>query len=117
MVPSISAVSVLVIDCTTIGAPPPTVTFPTMTCVVLRRAPGPATSSWDGSWSGFTGLFMASRISGFGDSQQWSSGSRDHGIGSVDEVKPRNHQERGGAERGGQGIMHDEIASHDAKQR
>jgi len=34
MVPSMSAVSVLVIDCTTIGAPPPTAIFRTMTCVV-----------------------------------------------------------------------------------
>ena len=34
IVPSTSAVSVLVIDCTTIGAPPPTATLPTMTCVV-----------------------------------------------------------------------------------
>jgi hypothetical protein len=34
-VPSTSAVSVLVIDCTTIGAPPPTVTPPTSTAMVL----------------------------------------------------------------------------------
>src|ERR1700692_4465184 len=40
-VPSISAVSVLVIDCTTTGAPPPTVTFPTFTATVrcLSAAP------------------------------------------------------------------------------
>src|SRR5260370_24715532 len=56
MVPSISAVSVLVIDCTTIGAPPPTATLPTMTCVVLCRALGPATSTD----KGFSGLFMGS---------------------------------------------------------
>ena len=55
-VPATSAVSVLVIDCTTIGAPPPTATLPTMTCVVLCRAWGPATSSW----GGLMGLFMVS---------------------------------------------------------
>src|ERR1700681_2117076 len=62
-VPATSAVSVLVIDCTTIGAPPPTATLPTMTWVVLRRALGPATSSC----GGFTGWFMEPQISGFGD--------------------------------------------------
>src|SRR5579871_5445187 len=36
-VDSISAVSVLVIDCTTIGAPPPTLTWPTFTPYVFRR--------------------------------------------------------------------------------
>src|SRR4051812_13026964 len=66
MVPSTSAVSVLVIDCTTIGAPPPTATLPTMTCVVLRRGSGPATSFF----GAFLGLFMRSRISGFGDIHQ-----------------------------------------------
>ncbi len=34
MVPAISAVSVFVMDCTTIGAPPPTVTCPTLTGTV-----------------------------------------------------------------------------------
>ncbi len=34
-VASMSAVSVLVIDCTTIGAPPPTMTPPTSTATVL----------------------------------------------------------------------------------
>src|SRR5476649_2365262 len=37
-VPSTSAVSVLVIDCTTIGAPPPTVTPPTSTATDLWRS-------------------------------------------------------------------------------
>src|SRR5438067_1679060 len=37
-VPSMSAVSVLVIDCTTIGAPPPTRTGPTKTRAEARRA-------------------------------------------------------------------------------
>src|SRR5215470_2145768 len=37
-VASISAVSVLVIDCTAIGAPPPTCTLPTFTPYVFRRA-------------------------------------------------------------------------------
>src|SRR5450755_1323574 len=112
-VPAISAVSVLVIDCTTIGAPPPTATLPTMTCVVLCRALGAATSFR----GGFSGLFMGSRISGFGDIQQWINGHRNRGIGPVYEVKPCNHQEGRGAERHRQGVMHNEIASHDAKQR
>src|ERR1700732_4268798 len=112
-VPSTSAVSVLVIDCTTIGAPLPTATLPTMTWVVLCRALGPATSFW----GGFTGWFMGSRISGFGDTQQWISGNRDHRIGPIHEGKPGDHQDRGGAECQGQGIVQDEIASHDAKQR
>src|SRR5882762_6187568 len=65
-VPATSAVSVLVIDCTTIGAPPPTATLPTMTWVVLCRPLGPATSFC----GGFTGWFMGSQISGFGDIHQ-----------------------------------------------
>src|SRR5712671_4806758 len=69
-VPATSAVSVLVIDCTTIGAPPPTATLPTMTWVVLCRALGPATSS-NGD---FSVLFMGSRISGFGDIHQGDGG-------------------------------------------
>src|SRR6202012_5470956 len=116
IVPSISAISallVLVIDCTTIGAPPPTATWPTMTWVVLCRAFGPATS-FSG---GFTGWFMASRISGFVDGQQRISGYREARTGPIYEVKPRDDQKRGGPEDGGQSIMDDEIASHDAKQR
>src|SRR6266481_8522925 len=69
-VPATSAVSVLVIDCTTIGAPPPTATLPTMTCVVLCRAWGPATSFC----GGVTGWFMGSQISGFGDIHQGDGG-------------------------------------------
>jgi hypothetical protein len=65
IVPSTSAVSVLVIDCTTIGAPPPTATLPTMTWVVLCRARGRRRRL-----AGFSGLFMGSRISGFGDIHQ-----------------------------------------------
>src|SRR5882672_10556339 len=112
-VPATSAVSVLVIDCTTIGAPPPTATLPTMTSVVLCRALGPATSSC----GGFSGLFMGSRISGFGDIQQWINGNRNCGIRPVNEVKPRYHQQRRGAEGQRQGIVQDEITSRDAKQR
>ncbi len=41
-VASTSAVSVLVIDCTTIGAPPPTVTLPTWTGTQVRRSLGAA---------------------------------------------------------------------------
>src|SRR5690348_10244853 len=37
-----SSVSVLVIDCTTMGAPPPTITFPTRTPTLGRRVAGPA---------------------------------------------------------------------------
>src|SRR5207253_2176630 len=112
-VPATSAVSVLVIDCTTIGAPPPTATFPTITWVVLCRALGPATSSC----SGFIGLFMRSRISGFGDIQQWINGNRDFRAGPVHQIKPRNHQQSRGAERQRQHVMQDEITSDDAKQR
>src|SRR3954453_20725796 len=43
-VPAISAVSVLVIDCTTTGAPPPTFTWPTFTATVLRLGNGAAAS-------------------------------------------------------------------------
>src|SRR3979490_608514 len=74
VVPSISAVSVLVIDCTTIGAPPPTATLPTMTWVVRCRALGPAASSG----GGFSGLFMGTQISGFGDIHQGSGEDRLH---------------------------------------
>ena len=42
---STSAVSVLVIDCTTIGAPPPTFTLPTWTGTDWRRCWGPRTGS------------------------------------------------------------------------
>src|ERR1041385_5118045 len=41
-VPFTSAVSVLVIDCTTMGAPPPTLTWPTFTATVLCRSEGAA---------------------------------------------------------------------------
>src|SRR5882757_211793 len=77
-VPATSAVSVLVIDCTTIGAPPPTATLPTITWVVLCRALGPATSLC----GGFSGLFMASRISGFGDIHQGEDDRRGGALGT-----------------------------------
>src|SRR3954470_9309038 len=109
-VPATSAVSVLVIDCTTIGAPPPTATLPTMTCVVLCRPRGPATSFC----SGFSSLFMGPRISGFGDIQQWINGRRAR---PVDQIKPGDHQHGGGGERRRQGVVHDEITTDDAKQR
>ena len=41
-VPFTSAVSVLVIDCTTMGAPPPTFTWPTRTGMVVCRSLGAA---------------------------------------------------------------------------
>jgi hypothetical protein len=81
--------------------------------VVLCRALGPATSSLDGSWGGFTGLFMGSQISGFGDIQQWINRNREHRAGPINQVKPQ--QGRGEGQR--QDVMHDEIASHHAKQR
>src|SRR6201992_4133562 len=74
-VPSTSAVSVLVIDCTTIGAPPPTVTGPTLTWVVWCGRFGPAISFLDN----FSGLFIAPQISGFGDAQQWIDRDRSGG--------------------------------------
>src|ERR1700712_5755272 len=76
IVPSTSAVSVLVIDCTTIGAPPPTATLPTMTWVVLCRGLGPAISFC----GGFSGLFMGSRISGFGYIHQGRGNSQGGGV-------------------------------------
>src|SRR5476651_1663120 len=109
-VPATSAVSVFVIDCTTIGAPPPTATPPTTTWVVLCRALGAATSFW----SGFSSLFMGSRISGFGDIQQWINHRR---VLPVNEIKPGDNQNGGGPEGRRQGVMHDEITTDDAKQR
>src|SRR6201996_9756472 len=113
MVPSISAVSVLVIDCTTIGAPPPTATWPTMTWVVLCRAFGPAMSSW----GNFSGLFMGVQISGFGIVQQrisWDGNSR---IRPVNQKKSSNYKQGCSPEDGRQRVMQDQIASHHAKQR
>src|SRR5262245_42383862 len=46
-VASTSAVSVLVIDCTTMGAPPPTVTLPTCTGTLTRRGSGAAESAME----------------------------------------------------------------------
>src|SRR5579883_2318846 len=46
-VASTSAVSVLVIDCTTMGAPPPTVTWPTFTATVRCLLAGPENSIMD----------------------------------------------------------------------
>src|SRR5712692_590995 len=53
-VPSASAVSVLVIDCTTIGAPPPTTTAPTRTGTPCLRAAAPKAAASPGT----TGLFI-----------------------------------------------------------
>ena len=66
---------------------------------------------------GLIGLFMGSQISGFGDIQQRINGNRDYGAGPIYQVKPGNYQQRGGPESQGQGVVHNEIASHDAKQR
>src|SRR4051812_30042750 len=112
-VPSISAVAVLVIDCTTIGAPPPTAILPTMTWVVVRREFGPATSFC----GGFSGLFMGGRILGFCDIQQWINRNRTGRTRPVNEIKPGDDQQRCAPERQTQGVMQDEIASHHAKQR
>src|SRR5579883_82927 len=112
-VPSTSAVSVLVIDWTTIGAPPPTVTWPTLTSVVLCRLFGPAISFW----SGFSGLFMAASISGFGGIQQRINSERTGRTRPVNQKKSSNYKQCCGPKHGGQRVMQDEIASHDAKQR
>ena len=49
-VASTSAVSVLVIDCTTIGAPPPTVTPPTSTGIDVRLSARAAKADMAGSF-------------------------------------------------------------------
>src|SRR5215471_19269268 len=108
-----SAVSVLVIDCTTIGVPPPTATLPIMTFVVLCRVLGPAASTD----RDFSGLFMRPRISGFGDIQQRVRCPADRRVWPVNQKKPCDYKESRGAERWRQGVMHDEIAGDDAKQR
>src|SRR5271165_1489190 len=112
-VPLISAVSVLVMDWTTIGAPPPTATSPTFTWVVVCRGLGPAMSV-SGSISG---LFMGASISGFGDIQQRISGLRNSRTWPVNQKKSSNYKQGGGAKGQAEPVMHDEIASHDAKQR
>src|SRR5512146_1871551 len=110
-VPSISAVSVLVMDCTTIGAPPPTATLPTMTCVVWCRGLGPATSDR----RGFSGLFMGTRMSGFGEIQQRIGWQGRYVSRSINQKKPCNHKQGGHAEHRGQLVMQDDIACHHAK--
>src|SRR5579872_5331472 len=112
-VPSTSAVSVLVIDCTTIGAPPPTATWPTLTWVVPCRAFGPATSLS----GGFTGWFMAPQISGFSGIQQRINGGANARTRAVNQKKSSNYKRRRAPKNGVQRVMQDEIASHDAKQR
>src|SRR5947209_13433616 len=109
-VPSISAVSVLVMDCTTIGAPPPTATLPTMTCVVWCRELGPATSE-----RSFSGLFMGTRISGFGDIQQRIGGQGGYVSRPVNQKKSCNNKQGRHAEHWGQLVMQDDIACHHAK--
>src|SRR6516225_6426406 len=108
-----SAVSVLVIDWTTIGAPPPTATLPTFTWVVVCRGLGPATSV-SGSISG---LFMCASISGFGDIQQRISGVLDRRTRPVNQKKPSNYTQGCGTKRQAQPVMQEKIASDDAKQR
>jgi hypothetical protein len=60
---------------------------------------------------------MRPQLSGFGDIQQWISGDRHRGAWPINQKKPSNHKHSGDAERQGQDIVHDEITSHDAKQR
>ena len=55
-VPAMSAVSVLVIDCTTTGWPAPSVTAPTLTARVIRRGAAPASM---GNLQGAEKSFMA----------------------------------------------------------
>ncbi len=64
-VASMSAVSVLVMDWTTIGCPPPTITDPTATATVLRRGFGPALANSEGR----QGAFMTVRSSQRGRGQ------------------------------------------------
>src|ERR1700740_1319262 len=112
-VPATSAVSVLVIDWTTIAPPPPTATLPTFPWVVVCRGLGPATSV-SGSISG---LFMGASISGFGDIQQRISGHRNRRTGPVNQKKSSNYKQACGGKGEAPPVMHDEIASHDTKQR
>src|SRR3954463_2554667 len=68
-VPSASAVSVLVIDCTTMGAPPPTFTWPTLTETVLCRSLGAA------DWVILGNLLLGRRWSARGGRQGQFRGS------------------------------------------
>src|SRR5476651_443600 len=57
-VPSTSAVSVLVIDCTTTGAPPPTTTAPTRTGTPCLRGAAPAAFASVGTTGAFIVKFL-----------------------------------------------------------
>src|ERR1700687_651488 len=59
-VPAASAVSVLVMDCTTMGAPPPTRTWPTFTPYVLRRGWRVAAASEPAIWVSIPFYFSVS---------------------------------------------------------
>ena len=54
VVAAMSAVSVLVIDCTTIGAPPPTRTAPMLTCTLARRCCIVMREAWSMCWGNST---------------------------------------------------------------
>src|SRR5262249_25626286 len=112
-VPATLAVSVLVIDCTTIGAPPPTATWPTVTWVGLCRALGPGTSVF----CNVSRLVIGVSISGFGDVEQRIRGNADRRARPVNQIKSSNDKQCRGTEGQSQPVMHNEIASHDAKQR
>src|ERR1700740_3564141 len=60
-VASMSAVSVFVIDCTTIGAPPPTFTWPTFTPYVFRRGCSVAAASNPLIWVSIINPILAER--------------------------------------------------------
>src|SRR5260370_8935565 len=107
-VPSTSAVRVLVTACPTIGAPPPTATLPTMTCVVLCRPRGPATSSC----GGVIGFFMEPRISGFGDIPQWINPDPPHRAGPVDQGKPCHPKQSRRAQCQSQAVLRDQKATN-----
>src|SRR5262249_36033482 len=79
-VASASAVSVLVIDWTTIGAPPPTFTWPTFTATDLRRGRGAAASSMTVSSAPHGGARHEIPRHGTRDHGTHRHGTRTHGI-------------------------------------
>src|SRR5690349_15982547 len=64
------SVSVLVIDCTTTGAPPPTITLPTRTPTLDRRMAGPAGRGCREAVS-LIGRKSGSRRAGCGNAQEY----------------------------------------------
>ena len=91
-VPSMSAVSVLVIDCTTIGAPPPTVTLPTFTATLCAGSLGPAwEAAGEGAVAGVSMEFPSPKRAG--PAPSWRTAQK------MPEVEPEYSQEDGGEPR------------------